>query len=235
MSRKYLANQSIIPSAVIGIIGAVFLCVSAFKGLQYKELAEHGLKAVAVVTDVTSHRERSSKGHSKTVYESTLQFVDASGGQRTHQVKRRFAKGESVVLLYSPTDQSNVFVGSLDELWLEVLIFSGVAALALIAAGFLYWRMRKRQNEIDYLLERGIRVNGEVVGVNTHTARRRRGIRTVTYTVDVRATHPVTGVSQNLRSDPLNDEPVNGAGSTVQVCFHPEHERSYFIDTSALW
>lgn len=141
-----------------------------------------------------------------------------------------YDRGESVSVLYDPSDPDNAEINSFMALWFAPIVvgFMGTVFSAIGGGGclaiFVAWRRRV------WLDQNGQRVNAEVVDVSTDPSRRR-----ARWQITAQWEDPMRGEVHTFESEQLSFDPSPYlAGKWVPMLIDPQNPKRYLFDLSFL-
>jgi hypothetical protein len=137
------ARGFILPSRIVGLLFLLPALVSAGLAVWYytstSTFLRNAVSVPGVVTDV-----KPSSGSEGTTYYSVFEFNVADGTKRQSVTSwssnpPAHAVGQSVEVLYSPTDPSDVRLRSFMGLWFGAVFCAATTIMPLIMAGAFIW------------------------------------------------------------------------------------------------
>lgn len=223
---------------VFGIIGICQLGIGVWLAVGSLDLSANGMRAEGTVVRLQRKYSRNSNGDRRYFYYPVVQFrTDAGETVEFHGSKGSsspaYRRGARVAILYPAETPTDAKIESFGALWGAPLILSGLGTVfTLIAAGFLYIRVRRRRLE-EWMHANGSPVEADYTGVHRDTSFTVNGRSP--WRIAAQWQDPADGrlhlfESKHLWFDP---EPFI-AGDRITVLIDPRNPKRHVFDLSFL-
>ena len=235
-----------IGSLIFMILGGVIFIVVGFSAMNSSKVDPSWKQTTGEIVDVTSRLSSDNDGsriHRAIIrYEVNGKTYKVTG----HKSSSTYPKiGNTLELTYNPSQPSQYkLVSDSSQEWMKYLPFA-VGALLLVTGPFLYIRSKKRNDEINRLMQSGQKLQGVMVdvqrfggGVNRSGDSFNRSSRSnESYKIVVSAAD-ASGAVQNYVSDSLVGAGIIATADfrstpiPIDVYVDPVNPKNYYVDVS---
>ena len=220
-------------SSIFLVLGCGALAASVFLGTSTSSF----LKEATMVSGKIVRVERRRDSHNANMYAPVVSFQTPDGQKHefTGQVwtsSRSWNEGQSLAVLYRPSDPSDARLDSFFQLWFGVLLTGFIGLVFGAVGGTLLFKQILRKKEIAWLRQNGATIQGKVVSVGLNASVRIQG--RCPFVIECQWTDPRSGKVYVSLSDDLWFNPIQSGhvqvGEELQIYYNARDPKRSWVD-----
>ncbi|MEN2402185.1 DUF3592 domain-containing protein [Flavobacterium sp. MC2016-06] len=220
-------------SYIFGLIGLVFFSGSLYSYLDQQAFLKRAEKVQGTVIELIVNRSNNSTTFTPVVFFTTKDGKEIEFTSSISSNPPSYNQGESVEMVYDPTNPSDATINAFSSLYMGPLIF-GIFGLVFFLVGFsiiLFGYLKKKKAK--YLLETGKRISTKFKSVEINYAlevNNRNPFQIISQWID-----PTTNQLYIFESDSIWFDPTDFIKTEeIAVMIDPENPKKYHMDISFL-
>ena len=226
-------NFMMIFSSIFLVVGLAAIAGAGFLGWSTAKFLKEAQSASGRVVRVESR----SDSHRANMYAPVVSFQTPDGQKHefTGQVwtsSRSWNEGQSLAVLYRPSEPSEARLDSFFQLWFGVLLTGFIGLVFGAVGGTLLFKQILRKKEIAWLRQNGATIRGKVVSVGLNASVRIQG--RCPFVIECQWTDPRSGKVYVSLSDDLWFNPIQSGhvqvGEELQVYYNAQNPKRSWVD-----
>jgi Protein of unknown function (DUF3592) len=227
---------------IVGVVlfatGISFLLAASFVYYRSVVFEKSAVSVEGRVVGFERFESRRARGSATVTYAAVVEFTDKNSNRRkfTESIQsspRRFAPGETVAVLYDPTNPSDAIVDDTFGRWGLLIILAPLGLIfAGLGGGLLRYVFNKKRRGND-LIANGKLVMTRFLKVDVASSIKINGRSP--FEVISQAENALSGELDYYRSEHLMDDPTPFlTGKQIPVFVDPQKPKSYHVDLRGL-